>query len=441
MLASGGIWARLLPECSFEEVSPSPSGAGVDAGDPVAAQRAALCAGGFAQFLAEAAADTDAAKTSEPRPVTIVVNDAHRFTDTGSFLDAVFAEVDASGSHSGAVPRRFRLLFAAGSHRSDAHERDAHERRILGVHRGRFDQVAWHDAYDPENLGELASFGLHRWLCAGGAILGCGSVEPHYFAGATGAHKTLTVGVMSMASLTENHKGALSPNAGGLRLDGNPIHQGVCRALQAIEASGARLFALNQVVVDGRITDCAAGSPLAALEALFPAVRRAFAVGRSAPADLVVARVAAPLDRDFYQADKGIKNTEAGVRDGGVMILHAACTHGIGIDHFVELLRAAPTHARACEIVDQRGYRLGDHKAVKLRYLTEVRGVRLAVVSPALDPALGAVIGARVFAEPEDAAVWARAALVGSGGTEIGSGSLRGLIVNDAGNLTLEFHG
>ena len=42
-----------------------------------------------------------------------------------------------------------------------------------------------------------------------------------------------------------------------------------------------------------------------------------------------VAEVEAPLDRDLYQADKGLKNTEFVIRDGGVILLDAGCNSGV----------------------------------------------------------------------------------------------------------------
>ncbi|RMF25066.1 MAG: hypothetical protein D6760_01870, partial [Deltaproteobacteria bacterium] len=60
---------------------------------------------------------------------------------------------------------------------------------------------------------------------------------------------------------------------------------------------------------------------------------------------------------------------------------------------------------------------------------TDVRGVRLGIVSPGLDPALGETIGARVFATRDEAAAWARS-LVGQTG--------RALLVGDAGNTVVE---
>ena len=102
----------------------------------------------------------------------------------------------------------------------------------------------------------------------------------------------------------------------------------------------------------------------------------------------------APLDRDLYQADKGLKNTEFVIRDGGIILLDASCKSGVvrisslylahthttcpspnarcsartqGISHFVELMREVKTYDEALALVEARGYNLGDHKGVKLR--------------------------------------------------------------------------
>jgi nickel-dependent lactate racemase len=387
------------------------------AGEPVAIMRAALEAAGVIAFVRAAG--------QSGKPLTLVVNDAHRFTATRPFLDALFATTARSVLPS-AHPL-FRLLVAAGTHRSGSAERREHEERVLGPWRSRFVEVAWHDGNDTSAV-PVGGYEFHPWLAQSGHYLACGSVEPHYFAGLTGAHKTLTVGVMSRASVEANHAHAMKKEANGLCLDGNPVHEEVVAALAALDRSGARLFALNHVLVGGNVVAATAGPPLQALEPLLATVRSAFGHDVAQPADLVVASIEPPLDRDLYQADKGIKNTESGVRNGGVLIAEAACSHGVGIDHFVELLREAPTHAKALELVSRRGYRLGDHKAVRLRALSDTRGVRIGLVSRGIDPGLSSILGISIWDSRERAAIWAR---------ELLPDVVNGLAVEDAGNMTL----
>ncbi len=406
-------WKRLLPDVTFEQRAPS---AGGRRPLELAQTRAVLEKAGLPEWAESA---------SRLGPLTLVVNDGHRMTDTRSFLEAALPMIDATLARDVAV----RALVAAGTHRSSAEERSAHEERVFGDLRARIDEVVWHDARDEAGLREIGGVRFHRWMAEGRSFLACGSSEPHYFAGVTGAHKTLTVGVMAADSIEANHSLAMRPEATGLALDGNPVHAGIARALDGLSRSGAMMFACNQVLVDGAVVACTAGEPLAALAEALPVVRRCFSASVARPVDLLIARVEPPLDRDLYQADKGIKNTEAAVRDGGVLIVEAACAEGIGIDHFLQTLRLAPTYASAIEHIERRGYRLGDHKAVRLRHLTDRRGVHVAVVTGGLEAELEEPLGMRLFADRAAAAAWAHDRLGAQCGVAVE--------VLDAGNITL----
>jgi hypothetical protein len=180
-------------------------------------------------------------------------------------------------------------------------------------------------------------------------------------------------------------------------------------------------------------------------------VRGCFSAELEQEADLVIAEVRPPLDRDFYQADKGIKNTEFAVRAGGVLLVEAECARGVGIDHFVELLRAAPTAEEARAIVESRGYRLGDHKAVRLRTLTDERGVHVGLVGSNVPAELADVLGVQMLATRSEAVDWARGILgagvgiAGVAGQSVGADAgaaddeiRRAVVVHDAGNIALE---
>ena len=359
---------------------------------------------------------------SSTRDLVVLVNDPQRHTATNAVLRLVAERI---------APARLRVLVAAGSHRAPPRAaRELFERSVLtGITAA---AVQWHDcraanlsAIGPASPGGAVWRG-HPWLLESDAILAIGSVEPHYFAGWTGAHKTATVGIAAHGDIQANHALALSPHCRPLHLEGNPVAEGILAMLDALEAARP-VAAINLVQAGPDILAAAGGSARTTLDAACLPAEAAFVRRIDTPVDALVAEVTGPLAMSFYQADKGIKNNEWAVRDGGCLILAAACPQGIGQDHFISLLRRAATHAGAVAAIESAGYRLGDHKAVRLRYLTDpaCRAVRVYVVSEGLSPADATLLG--LLKAPTIAAALAAAS--------IRPGRESVLHVQDAGNL------
>jgi len=353
------------------------------------------------------------------RPV-VLVNDAHRP------LPAGLVEVVRHLWELGGEEDHPRVLVATGAHEGSA---AAYRDRMGGL------PVGVHDARDArahmalEGAGEGVN--IDRRVADADLVLAFGSVEPHYFAGWSGAHKTASVGVLDRAAIERNHRGALAGASRLLALEGNPVFDGLAKVLASLEAGGRTVLCVNHVMdPEGRPVSVAAGTWRESLERSLPAARAQFVRDVPGQVDVLVARVLGPLGRNLYQAEKGLKNNEDAVRDGGAIVIEAGLEDGVGPDRFVRLLEEAPALAAALERV-AAGYVLGDHKAVKWRRL-EARGVRIHVASPHLDPAAVARAGIRVHGD-------LRAALAAVRDERSGGGV--GLIVEDAGTVVTRVTG
>ena len=317
-------------------------------------------------------------------PDLLLVNDPQRATATRDVLAQAREFFDLS---------RTRVVVATGSHTFGPAAREALQQACAGVATGAWE---WHNARraDLAPVDGAQGWRAHPWVARAQSLLAIGSVEPHYFAGFSGAHKTLTIGCAGYADIERNHAGALDPACRPCRLAGTPVHEGIVAMLRLLE-TGRRAAVVNLFQIGSDIVDAAGGAPLAALQELAPKIEATYLRRIPYAAEALVVEVTGALACSFYQAEKGIKNSEWAVRDGGAIVLEAACPQRIGQDAFVKLLCEAPTHAAAVTAVRQRGYRLGDHKAVRLRYLTDpaTRGVRVFVVSPGISAQDAAMLG------------------------------------------------
>ena len=365
--------------------------------------------------------------------ILVLVNDLDRATDTATALQALHDVMSATG-----LTPPLHFLIATGSHPvPNAASRPAAEQSIFGpLHAWVAQRLAWHDA-DQSEMGELKLpqgevVNINRLVLDHTYLLPIGSMEPHYFAGITGPHKTVSIGVLSRASIERNHAGALHPNSRILACQGNPVYDGIMQMLAGLQASGKRIFAINEILNQhAQILWCAAGAVETVLHAGMPMVEQLFVHRLPTPVDLLVLQVTGPLAKNLYQADKGIKNNEWVVRDGGRILLLADCPEGVGIDHFMKLLAAAPDLASAQATVAARGYRLGDHKAVKLRALTDAasRHVQIGTVSKGLDAQSARLAGMTPYASVPQALT----ALT----HDLDPSALQVLVVEDAGNVTV----
>lgn len=239
--------------------------------------------------------------------------------------------------------------------------------------------IAPHDADAPGALLGSTPCGLpivaHPAVADADAILTVGRIVFHYLAGFGGGRKMLAPGVCARRSVLAIHARCLAappargrhPRARAGSLLGNPFHDAVSAA--------ARLFpdVVSLHVVDAsdpKRPETIVGDPWndhARAAAIYADRRR---VRMREPLDAVlVAAGGAPTDRDLVQSHKALDAIAPIVRDGGLVVLTARCSDGVGNPEVREWLRHGG--ADAIERQLRSSFAVGGHTALALREKTE----------------------------------------------------------------------
>jgi nickel-dependent lactate racemase len=349
--------------------------------------------------------------------VAISVCDATRAQPRRPMLAAIAQVLD------GIVrPEDVVVLIATGTHGSSS---DEQRREMLGDDvLGRW-RVVDHDARDAASLRDVGVIdgvpvALNReWLDADVRIT-TGFVEPHFFAGFSGGPKMVAPGLAALETVLELHSPAriADPRATFAVVEGNPVHD----AVRAIAAAIDVTFAVD-VLIDGRqrITH-AFGGPVLAMHAVACQTAREVAMQPvPGPFDIVITTNSGyPLDRNLYQAVKGISAAASVVVEGGTIICAAECRDGLPEDgNYARLLRSKSSIEAVADHILGAGQTIPDGWQVQVQARAQARArvllrsalsdadVRAAHLDPVADvgSALGDLLarqpGARICILPE----------------------------------------
>jgi nickel-dependent lactate racemase len=358
--------------------------------------------------------------------VVVVTSDLTRPCPSERLLPSVLAELAAADVPDGDV----MVVIALGLHRPMT---EAEIRTAVGPEMYRRVRVVNHDPTDCVRLG-VTSAGtpveIFRPVVEADLRICLANLELHYFAGYSGGAKSVLPGCASRAAVTANHAMMVRPQAAAGRLAGNPVRAD-------IEEGAAMLgvdFILN-VVVDGarpearhRIVGAVAGDVTAAHRRGCEMVAERAMVPIEASADAVLVSAGGyPKDVNLYQAQKALDNAAYAVRDGGIIVLVAECSEGLGNQIFEAWMTGAeaPGVSFPDDLLDriQQDFVLGGHKAAAIAAVLKRAEVYLISALPDelvrrcglvpfadLDAAAKAVLGglgpdARVLVLPQGGSV------------------------------------
>ena len=241
---------------------------------------------------------------------------------------------------------KITILIATGCHRETTRQELIEK---FGGEIVENEVIAIHDCAveaDMVTIGTLPSGGtlrINRIAAEADLLVSEGFIEPHFFAGFSGGRKSVRPGIAARETVYWNHNAEFiaSPFARTGILDGNPIHADMIYA-----ARTAKLAFICNVVINAKHEVLAAfagdceQAHLAGTRFL-----KELCMAPKAESDIVITtNNGYPLDQNIYQAVKGMTAGEATCRDGGVIIMAAACGDGHGGESFRDTI-AAPLSA------------------------------------------------------------------------------------------------
>jgi len=272
--------------------------------------------------------------------VAVVFPDLTRPMPNRTVLPPLLAELERLG----AGPERVELLCATGTHRPATPEEmvelvgpDIASRYPIHQHRA--------DDGDHVEVGRVDGTPVRidrRYVEADVRIL-TGFVEPHFFAGFSGGPKGACPGLAALETILEAHSPSriADPRATWLVTEGNPVHDFVRAAVALAPPTISLDVAINQ---RRELTAVFAGPLPAGHVAACRFVEQTSVQSVGTPFDVVLSTNGGyPLDRNLYQAVKGMAAAERVVRAGGTIVMAAECTDGMPPGGaFARLLAEAP---------------------------------------------------------------------------------------------------
>jgi nickel-dependent lactate racemase len=273
--------------------------------------------------------------------VVIVLSDSTRFTLSELYLPILIDRLNQNGISDNSIT----LLCALGIHRKQTR---AEQVKLIGSDLSDRIQFVDHDAFDGNKMTLLGTttrgtpIEINRLLTRADKVLLTGSIRFHYFAGFSGGRKSILPGVASSNACVANHLLVLNPQDQGGKhpqartgvLEGNPLHEDMKEACDYVR----NIFLFNTIVSPQReLLKAVAGDIHAAFNQGCHFIKKHFSLPLNKKADLVVASCGGdPWDINMIQAHKTMDTAAHVLKEGGVMILVAACSQGTGNPRFLD---------------------------------------------------------------------------------------------------------
>jgi nickel-dependent lactate racemase len=321
------------------------------------------------------------------RKVAVLVTDKTRATPNELLLRVLLEHMHASGVRKEHV----EIIVATGLH--EPHSASEIE-ELVGKEIASEYRVYSHNSDDEAALKRLGktSFGtevyVNKDVVETDIVVGLGLIEPHFFAGYSGGRKLILPGVAGTRSVYQNHsfKMLAHPRADYGYLEGNPVHEDMVEAAKMLR--NFRFIIHVMLDRERRVVDVVAGDPYAAHLEGVRRLESYVKVPVPYEADAtIVTNGGYPLDRNLYQAVKGMVTGSRVTKLGGIIILLSECRDGVGHENFRALASMSKDPIKILDYIrvneplrDQWEVQKLEQVLVKNKVIVVTRGVKDSVL-------------------------------------------------------------
>jgi nickel-dependent lactate racemase len=259
---------------------------------------------------------------------------------------------------AGIARESITILIATGLHRAAT---EAEIREIVGEETAQAYRVVNHNARELKEhrpLGATKSgtpvYIDERFVSADLHIT-LGFIEPHLMLGYSGGRKLVVPGLAAQETIKVLHSPKFMREARAVEgsIEDNPLH----RELLEIAAMARHDFIVDVALTrDRQIAGVFAGSPIEA--------------HRKGVEFVITTSAGYPLDLTYYQAIKGITAAAHVVKQGGRILLLAACDEGPGAPEFRRMLKEEPSPEGFLERIANRPVVVDQWQLEKLALVT-----------------------------------------------------------------------
>jgi len=291
--------------------------------------------------------------------VVIITSDITRPMPSYKVLPSLIMELNRVGVEDIDIT----IVFGLGSHRKQT---DVEKRKLVGDEI--FNRITCVDS-DPDDVVSLGvtsrgtPVDIFRSVVEADKRICLGNIEYHYFAGYSGGYKAIMPGVSTFPAIQKNHSHMVKDGASAGNLADNPVRDDIEEVGDFI-----KIDFLYNVVLDQHknIAGAFAGDPVAAHREGCKFLGRLYGRSIAGRADIVIVSAGGyPKDINLYQAQKALDNAKYAVNPGGIIILVAACTEGLGGESFEKWMIEFEKPEYMVEEI-QRNFILGGHKAAAI---------------------------------------------------------------------------